>query len=100
MVLRTSRVAVGKASWVAWLMAVVALWATVAVAGVNEDLRAAAKKGDLPKVKSLLAKGAEVNAKDKDALTALMFASMNGHREIVELLLDKGADVNAKDIEG
>ena len=30
--------------------------------------------------------------------TALMFASMNGHKEMVELLLEKGADVKAKNV--
>jgi hypothetical protein len=91
MVLRMSRVAVGKASWVAWLMAVVALWATVAFAGVNEDLMQAAERGDLPKVKRLLAKGAKVNAKSNPGDTALMFATEAGHRELRELLIQAGA---------
>ena len=44
----------------------------------------------------LLAKGADVNAKNNAGSTALMAASEKGHKEVVELLLAKGADVNAK----
>jgi len=40
------------------VMAVIALWATVAIAGVNEDLIKAAESGDLTNVKSLIASGA------------------------------------------
>ena len=53
-------------------------------------------KGDTKTVEMLLAKGADVNAKDKNGETALMMASQNGHSEIVKLLLAAGADVNAK----
>jgi ankyrin repeat protein len=66
----------------------------VAVAGVKDDLIKAAGRGDFPEVKRLLAKGADVNAKDDLGMTALILASGLGHREVVQLLLDKGADVN------
>ena len=49
------------------------------------------------KIKKLLAKGADVNARDKLGSTALLEAACRGHLEIVKLLLDKGADINAKD---
>ena len=48
----------------------------------------------------LLAKGADVNAKNQDGWTALMCASLDGHKEVVELLLAKRADVNAKANDG
>ena len=67
---------------------------------VNEDLRQAVSRGDLPEVKRLIAKGAEVNAKGKYGSTPLMHASMNGDREVVQELLSKGAEVNAKDNNG
>jgi ankyrin repeat protein len=82
------------------LIVVVALWATLATAGVNEGLMQAAKHGDLPEVKRLVAKAAEINAKDRDGRTALMLASENGYGEVVQALLAKGADVNSKDNNG
>jgi uncharacterized protein len=39
-------------------------------------------------------------AKDEYGSTALIFASLHGHREGVELLLAKGAQVNARDWNG
>jgi ankyrin repeat protein len=87
----------GKASMMALLMTGVSLWATVAIAGVNEDLINAAGHDDLPEVKRLLAKGADINAKvSLIGITALIGASYKGQREVVEFLLAKGADVNAK----
>ena len=44
----------------------------------------------------LIAKGADVDAKDKDNWTPLHKAAFGGHSEIVELLIAEGADVNAK----
>jgi len=52
----------------------------------------ACEDGDLEKVKQLLENGADVNAKDKDGLTALMYASYNGHKEVVELLKSYSAE--------
>jgi ankyrin repeat protein len=64
---------------------------------LNEELLSAAKKGDLAAVKSLLPKGASVNAKTRYDQTPLMFASEKGHLEIVKVLLEAGADVNVVD---
>lgn len=91
---------VGKLRMMASFMAILALWATVAIAGVNENLLEAAKLGNLPKVKRLLDAGAEVNFKNKDGITALMVASARGHTEIVQALLAKGAEVNTQDKDG
>jgi serine/threonine-protein phosphatase 6 regulatory ankyrin repeat subunit B len=46
----------------------------------------------------LLAKGVDVNTKNKYGVTALMLAAESGHTEIVQLLLANGAAVNDKDI--
>lgn len=51
-------------------------------------------------VKKLIAEGANVNAKDKEDITPLMFAVLNNFDRIVNILIQKGADVNARDNEG
>jgi len=64
---------------------------------LNEELLNAAKKDDAAAVKSLLAKGADVNAKTRYNQTPLMFAAERGSLEIVKVLIEAGADVNAVD---
>ena len=44
----------------------------------------------------LIAKGARIDAKDKDNLTPLHMAVFGGHSDIIKLLIDCGAQVNAK----
>jgi hypothetical protein len=48
----------------------------------------------------LIDNGADVNAKDNDGWTALMYAAFSGYTETAEVLIDNGADVNAKDNDG
>jgi ankyrin repeat protein len=56
----------------------------------------AVSEGDIELVKSLLAKGANVNARDRRGQTVLHIAASHGHKVLVELLLAKGADIAAK----
>jgi ankyrin repeat protein len=51
-------------------------------------------------VKTLLAKGANVNVKGERRMTPLMIASIKGKLDIVKLLIAKGADVNAANFTG
>jgi outer membrane protein assembly factor BamB len=61
------------------------------------ELLAAARKGDAAAVGALLARGADVNAKNAYGATALSFAADKGRLEVVQILLKHKADVNAKD---
>ena len=56
----------------------------------------AIERGDTANVEALLAKGVDVNAKDKIGWTPLHRAAYGGKKDLVELLLAKGAEVNAK----
>ncbi len=57
----------------------------------NAQLIQAAKDGNLKALKAAIANGAEVNGKGNDSVSALMWASQNGHTEAVKLLLGNGA---------
>ena len=52
----------------------------------------AARTGKLGPVKALLARGADVNAKERRGQTALMWAAAEGHAEVVAALLKAGAE--------
>ena len=65
----------------------------------NFAILTAAEEGYKETVGLLLAKGANVDAKDRDhnGSTPLILASAKGAKEIVTILLERRADVNAKD---
>ncbi|MCI5195099.1 MAG: ankyrin repeat domain-containing protein [Candidatus Electrothrix sp. AW5] len=67
---------------------------------INSQLLEMVKSGDVEAVKSLLEKGADVDARDSSQLdrgrTALMLAVRNRHKKIVKILIDNGADINLK----
>jgi len=48
----------------------------------------------------LIAKGADINAKDEYGWTPLHYAAIKGQKEVVELLIAKGADINSKNQSG
>jgi ankyrin repeat protein len=52
----------------------------------------AAKCGDLDTCKSMIERGANVNARGKDGKTALTLAAESFHKEIMLLLMSSGAD--------
>ena len=60
-------------------------------------LMTASKVGNLDAVRTLLDRGAAVDARDPAfQQTALMMAVRENHPDVVKLLVDRGADVNAK----
>ncbi len=77
------------------LLIVLSVFCYESFANDQDALTEAALKGDLKQVQDLLAKGADVNAKDKRGDTAFLRAVYGDHLETVNLLLDNGADINA-----
>lgn len=69
-------------------------------ASVDQPLREAIACGNLAQFKTLVAKGANVNARGRDGITPLVAAAESGNAEMVELLIAKGADINGTAKEG
>jgi ankyrin repeat protein len=59
-----------------------------------------ANGGNLSEAASLLANGADPNARDDNGWTPLHFAAQSGALEVASLLLNQGAEVNAADLNG
>jgi ankyrin repeat protein len=56
--------------------------------------------GDIASVRKLLDEGVDVNWKNGNGWTALMYASIQGHVEGFKLLLDRGAQIDIKNNDG
>jgi len=66
----------------------------------THELHEAAKENDTARIRELIEKGADVNAKDENGRTPFHHACQNLHGDTIQLLRDHGADVNAKDNRG
>ena len=79
------------------LLAAVILPATAALAHAHlePDLTAAVRAGDVARVRTLLAAGADVNAPQGDGATALHWAAHRNDAETARLLIAAGAVVDA-----
>ncbi len=75
-------------------------WVDVGLTNTTTALHYAAERGHKEIVELLIAKGADINAKNATGDTSLHFAVEAGEREIAELLIDNGAEVNAKNVQG
>lgn len=64
-------------------------------ADLDQALRDAAAADDLAAFMALLARGADVNARDGDRNTAFLIAARNGHAAIVQAALAAGADLKS-----
>ncbi len=67
---------------------------------LEKKLLKAVKEGDCEEAEKYVKKGANVNAKCDEGVTALMWASYGGHLNTAKLLIENGADVNAKNKAG
>ncbi|MFQ6021394.1 MAG: ankyrin repeat domain-containing protein [Acidiferrobacterales bacterium] len=66
----------------------------IAQAGPLHD---AAERGDLDRARTLIAQGANVNARDTNAATPLHWAVYGGHTALARWLIAQGADVYANE---
>lgn len=64
------------------------------------DLIKAARNGNETRVRFLLENEADVDIRETDGMTALMWSSYNGYDGIVRLLLDNGANVDIQNENG
>ncbi|HXJ19008.1 MAG TPA: ankyrin repeat domain-containing protein [Polyangia bacterium] len=67
---------------------------------LDQQMVEAAFVCDLVRVRTLLARGADPNARDEDQRTPLFSAVLGGSVALLGLLLESGADVNARDNRG
>lgn len=66
----------------------------------NITLHQAILKKDLNKVRTLIARGDDIQAVDNDGATPLHYAAYLAHAQIAKLLLQNGAHVDAKNVKG
>jgi uncharacterized protein len=66
-------------------------------AGLNRQLIDAGWDNDLRRARSLIARGADVNAKDNTVQSAYLISTSEGYLELLNLTLKHGADVDSKD---
>ncbi len=70
----------------------------VLITDLSDELIQAVEDNNLIEVERLVVEGANVNLKNNDTNTILMWAVYLGHTEIVEVLIDAGANVNIQTI--
>lgn len=80
-----------------WILLLVLLSGPAPTATAQTDIWAAAREGDVERVRELLAAGVDVNAKTRYNVTPLYFAASYGHVELIDLLVEKGATLNDRD---
>ena len=66
-------------------------------ARLDRELREAAWDNDVGRARTLIRRGADVNAKDETVQSAYLIATSEGYLSLLNLTLEHGADVNSKD---
>lgn len=66
------------------------------LSAASSDLFDAARDGDTTRLEQALSAGTDINARDEDGYTALMWAARRGHLSAVRLLSEKGADLQLR----
>jgi ankyrin repeat protein len=79
----------------ALMLAVLVLAAAVHVGAAGSELIDAVKRQDLPAVRTLIAKRADINATEADGFTALHWAVQRDNLAAVDVLLKSGANARA-----
>mgnify|MGYP001132856771 CR=1 FL=1 len=64
---------------------------------ISRELFEAADSGNLDRMTALIARGGNVNARDRNGATVLMSAASQGNLNVMQFLIGRGADINAKD---
>jgi len=76
------------------------LTARAGAKGAPTPLHQAAADGNFKELRSLISKGADINAKDSLGRTPLFYAVEKSDTLMFDLLIAKGADINVKDTAG
>jgi outer membrane protein assembly factor BamB len=84
-----------RARILAMTMAVAA--AGAARADEGQDLRDAARRGDVARVRALLDAGVKPDVEGRHGITALIVAAGEGQLDVARLRVGRGADVNARE---
>lgn len=66
----------------------------------DSEVIEAAKKGKIVTIQMLLNNNSDINVKDPEGMTPLMWAARRGYKSIVKSLLINGANPNLQDIHG
>ncbi len=78
----------------------IALERELEIAEEKKALFAAAERGDVETVETLLDGGMDVNTVDANQMTPLHHAAMHVRHKVIQTLVDRGAEVNASDMKG
>ena len=66
----------------------------------KHDIFTAVLDNDIPKLKALIEREADLNVRSVDNVTPLIAATVMGRQKVIQILLDANVDVNAKDNKG